>query len=199
MRFDLITPNPPYVMSPPRTDAERLAYREGAWTSDGLVEQVVRDGVQHLTEGGVLQVLANWAHVRDQDWTERLAGWLAGTGCDAHVVQREVLAVYGYVELGRADAGRAGSRDTGRRYAEWLDYFASLDIEAVGVGWLLVHRAGRAEPVVRLEEWPYAVEQPIAPALEAELAAVRLRSEEHTSELQSRQYLVCRLLLEKKK
>src|SRR3712207_8005316 len=28
---------------------------------------------------------------------------------------------------------------------------------------------------------------------------VRLRSEEHTSELQSRQYLVCRLLLEKKK
>src|SRR3712207_8947751 len=34
-----------------------------------------------------------------------------------------------------------------------------------------------------------------------ELQAVRgfLRSEEHTSELQSRQYLVCRLLLEKKK
>src|SRR3712207_4148306 len=29
-------------------------------------------------------------------------------------------------------------------------------------------------------------------------AAVELRSEEHTSELQSRQYLVCRLLLEKK-
>src|SRR3712207_8032559 len=30
-------------------------------------------------------------------------------------------------------------------------------------------------------------------------ARLRLRSEEHTSELQSRQYLVCRLLLEKKK
>src|SRR3712207_6868885 len=30
-------------------------------------------------------------------------------------------------------------------------------------------------------------------------SAGRLRSEEHTSELQSRQYLVCRLLLEKKK
>src|SRR3712207_8985733 len=36
-------------------------------------------------------------------------------------------------------------------------------------------------------------------ALADELAAVPLRSEEHTSELQSRQYLVCRLLLEKKK
>src|SRR3712207_6984812 len=30
-------------------------------------------------------------------------------------------------------------------------------------------------------------------------ARARVRSEEHTSELQSRQYLVCRLLLEKKK
>src|SRR3712207_8487718 len=30
-------------------------------------------------------------------------------------------------------------------------------------------------------------------------AANEIRSEEHTSELQSRQYLVCRLLLEKKK
>src|SRR5258707_3308976 len=40
--------------------------------------------------------------------------------------------------------------------------------------------------------------------LDADLAATGLtlpqyRSEEHTSELQSRQYLVCRLLLEKKK
>src|SRR3712207_7986373 len=31
------------------------------------------------------------------------------------------------------------------------------------------------------------------------VARRRVRSEEHTSELQSRQYLVCRLLLEKKK
>src|SRR3712207_8128310 len=35
-------------------------------------------------------------------------------------------------------------------------------------------------------------------AVDAHLQAA-LRSEEHTSELQSRQYLVCRLLLEKKK
>src|SRR3712207_7995899 len=33
----------------------------------------------------------------------------------------------------------------------------------------------------------------------AQLLEIVFRSEEHTSELQSRQYLVCRLLLEKKK
>src|SRR3712207_7016013 len=36
------------------------------------------------------------------------------------------------------------------------------------------------------------------PSLE-EMNSISIRSEEHTSELQSRQYLVCRLLLEKKK
>src|SRR3712207_9518472 len=38
-----------------------------------------------------------------------------------------------------------------------------------------------------------------APGTGRRASARRARSEEHTSELQSRQYLVCRLLLEKKK
>src|SRR5258707_10896485 len=37
------------------------------------------------------------------------------------------------------------------------------------------------------------------PACRCRLVGCDARSEEHTSELQSRQYLVCRLLLEKKK
>src|SRR3712207_7806002 len=48
------------------------------------------------------------------------------------------------------------------------------------------------------EYWPANIEV----TLDAKLYGVDLgggRSEEHTSELQSRQYLVCRLLLEKKK
>src|SRR5438445_10104063 len=40
---------------------------------------------------------------------------------------------------------------------------------------------------------------PFAPPILAPRCQNRRRSEEHTSELQSRQYLVCRLLLEKKK
>src|SRR5438445_6852580 len=39
----------------------------------------------------------------------------------------------------------------------------------------------------------------LATAHDRRVQARRSRSEEHTSELQSRQYLVCRLLLEKKK
>src|SRR5436305_5609203 len=63
-------------------------------------------------------------------------------------------------------------------------YFGSCDL--VGLG---------AEMQVRIRKG--------APSLTGPLAAQRLgaplRSEEHTSELQSRPHLVCRLLLEKKK
>src|SRR3712207_7099386 len=51
----------------------------------------------------------------------------------------------------------------------------------------------------------YFARKRVAVALEPDLLfayaglLTELRSEEHTSELQSRQYLVCRLLLEKKK
>lgn len=173
-RFDLITANPPYVMSPPGDTAERLTYREGNVVADGLVEHVVRAGAEHLADDGVLQVLANWAHLRGVDWGERLAGWLDGSGCDAHVVQRETLDPYEYVELWLADAGLAGTPTYRERYTRWLDYFAALDIEAVGMGWLVLHRAGHDQPRTTIEDWPYAVEQPIGPALAAELAAVAL-------------------------
>src|SRR3712207_7177958 len=45
---------------------------------------------------------------------------------------------------------------------------------------------------------PHRVEE-AGTRIEARALAAEDRSEEHTSELQSRQYLVCRLLLEKKK
>src|SRR3712207_9227109 len=62
-------------------------------------------------------------------------------------------------------------------------------------------------PLVEHVQVPLAVRRLARPRRAAEhalpvvrrLAPARPRSEEHTSELQSRQYLVCRLLLEKKK
>src|SRR3712207_7944009 len=58
---------------------------------------------------------------------------------------------------------------------------------------------GRKEAEVREEESivPYRVVA--GTGGDARVEAAGKRSEEHTSELQSRQYLVCRLLLEKKK
>src|SRR3712207_1016422 len=54
--------------------------------------------------------------------------------------------------------------------------------------------------ITRLSVTPADVhELSVLPQLLESTRGLAVRSEEHTSELQSRQYLVCRLLLEKKK
>src|SRR3712207_9021341 len=62
---------------------------------------------------------------------------------------------------------------------------------------------GRAKAIVLVDEVGDELVQAVAENLLdsriGQLGAHGARSEEHTSELQSRQYLVCRLLLEKKK
>src|SRR5439155_11656415 len=55
------------------------------------------------------------------------------------------------------------------------------------------------EPVgPQMKVWPVSLRPPPSASL-GSLACSEKRSEEHTSELQSRGHLVCRLLLEKKK
>src|SRR3712207_7393355 len=64
------------------------------------------------------------------------------------------------------------------------------------------HRPAHDEPAQRRQSQQLVEALPVGgiEALAQLLARERaVRSEEHTSELQSRQYLVCRLLLEKKK
>src|SRR3712207_8517931 len=73
--------------------------------------------------------------------------------------------------------------------------FRSLLLLVIGSSLLLLRgRPGEQKNVLVTERG--------VPESESEsvlVAPMRERSEEHTSELQSRQYLVCRLLLEKKK
>src|SRR3712207_8425900 len=68
--------------------------------------------------------------------------------------------------------------------------------EELRVGKREVDRGG-VRVDVDVEEVP--VEEQVSVRDETVRVERRRRSEEHTSELQSRQYLVCRLLLEKKK
>jgi methylase of polypeptide subunit release factors len=160
-RFDLVTTNPPFVISP--GSGERLVYRDSGLPGDELVRSIVSTVHHHLNPGGWCQMLANWEHRAGEAWQERLAGWLHGTGCDAWVVQREVLDTARYVEMWLADAGLHHSPDYGRRYDAWLSWFAEQHVEAIGFGWVNLRRVDREHPVLRLEDWPYDVEQPLGP------------------------------------
>jgi Methylase of polypeptide chain release factors len=177
-RFDLIVTNPPYVISPPRAD--RLIYRDGGFAGDDLMREVVVGAAAQLEPGGYLVVLGNWA-ITDQPWDQRLAEWITPTGCDALVLQREVLDAFEYIELWLADAGLSGRAEYLPRYRQWLDYFADSGIAAVGLGWLVLHRADRERPEVRFEDWPHAVHQPVGTAFAdffASVDAARLPAQE---------------------
>ncbi len=157
--YDLIATNPPFVISP--ATGERLVYRDSGLPGDSVVERIVRGAPAHLNPGGWLQVLANWAVHRDVPWDERVSTWVSD-GCAALVVQREVLDPAAYVELWLKDAGLHGAADYLQRYDAWLAWFDEQDIEGVGFGWINLRKKSGGSTYL---DWPYAVEQPIAPAI----------------------------------
>src|SRR5258707_8835186 len=62
-----------------------------------------------------------------------------------------------------------------------------------------LQRVDHAQHLVEISAGGHRIDQNELDLLVYPMTTGRNRSEEHTSELQSRQYLVCRLLLEKKK
>jgi methylase of polypeptide subunit release factors len=153
-RFDLVVSNPPFVVGP---GAATHTYRDSGRPGDEVCAELVRLAPQLLNPGGTMQFLANWAHVTGEDWADRVAGWLAGTGLSAWVIQREVSDPVAYVNLWLADA--ASGEEAALR-EQWLDWFDANKIEAVGLGLVTVRADGRDDPTVRVEELRQAVDQP---------------------------------------
>ena len=151
-RFDLVVSNPPFVVGP---GAATHTYRDSGRPGDQVCAELVRLAPSLLADGGTMQFLANWAHVAGEDWEDRVNGWLAGTGLDAWVIQREVSDPVAYVNLWLSDAGQ----DPQER-ADWLDWFDAHKIEAVGLGLVTLRAGGHDDPTVRLEDLRQQVEQP---------------------------------------
>nr|WP_134774694.1 methyltransferase [Ornithinimicrobium flavum] len=148
-QFDLVVSNPPFVITPRRPDVPVLEYRDGRQGGDALVAGLVRDVGRHLAPGGIAQLLANWELRAGERWQDRVRGWLAGTGLDAWVVQREEQDVAEYAETWVRDGGhRAGTAGFEQLYAAWLDDFAQRGVERVGFGVITLQR-----PVEEREPW----------------------------------------------
>ncbi len=145
-RFDLVVSNPPFIVGP--GGPARYVYRDSGRAGDAVCAELAAAAPHLLTEGGTMQYLANWLHVTGEPWQERVASWVAGTGLDAWVVQREVTDPMSYVNLWLADAAESDRLLA----AEWLDWFDANKVEAVGFGVVNLRRAGRVDPVVRAED-----------------------------------------------
>lgn len=144
--FDLVVSNPPFVITPRVTGVPEYEYRDGGMIGDALVERFLRAVPQHLTPGGVAQLLGNWESSADGSGLDRVRSWVAD-GMDAWVIQREELSPLAYAELWIRDGGTL-PRDAQftRLLAAWLDDFAARGVTAVGFGYILLRRPDAAAP-----------------------------------------------------
>ncbi len=171
-QFDLIVSNPPFVVSP----GKQHVYRDSGLPGDEISRRVVVDGASRLSAGGLLQALVNWVHRRGQDWRERAASWVAGTGCDAWLIQRETQDPAEYVELWLRDSGDVATPGYRAAYDAWLGWFEDHDVEAIGFGWVALRRADASARQVVVEDWPHAVHMPLGDTIAGHFnAAATLR------------------------
>lgn len=173
--FDLVVSNPPFVVGPgPGADGTGLDYRDSGLAGDEVSRRLLSGLPALLAEDGTAQLLANWELHADQAWDERLAGWIAGTGCDAWVWQREVVDPARYVTLWLRDAGLEAD-DPGylAAYDQWLDWFEAAKVAGVGMGLVTLRRSGSAHPVVVCEDVPQAMQLPVGDHVEGWLSRAR--------------------------
>ncbi|MGI8414678.1 MAG: methyltransferase, partial [Nakamurella sp.] len=135
-RFDLIVSNPPFVIG---AGDQQYSYRDSGMVGDAICERIVRQAPEHLNPGGTAQLLANWLVFGDDDWRLRVGEWVASTGCDAWVVQREFADPTQYVSVWLADAGEDKAA-AARRGGEWLDWFIEHDVRGIGMGLITLRR-----------------------------------------------------------
>ena len=166
--FDLVVANPPFVVSDGTGGGDPYTYRDSGRPGDDACATLIRQLPRVLAPGGSAHLLANWLIAAPsaqswavRDWAERVDSWLADTGCDAWVWQREIVEPADYVRLWLRDAGLTPDRaEWAARYDAWLDWFAAQRVAAVGMGFVSMWRTGTSNPVRVLEDVPQAIDLP---------------------------------------
>lgn len=147
-KFDLILSNPPFFITP---QADYL-FCDNPMELDSLCRRLVKEGPAYLNEDGYMQMLCEWAKIKDQPWEERIAEWLEQTGCDAWVMKGVTQDPEEYAQHRIRETSLDTSEDDAR-YAEYMGYYRHRRVEAIHSG-LIVMRRRSGQNFVRIEEVP---------------------------------------------
>jgi methylase of polypeptide subunit release factors len=147
-QFDRVVSNPPFVITPRVADIPAYEYRDGGMAGDDVVAAFVTGVGEHLTPGGIAQLLGNWETRTDADGVtqtglERVRAWVESSPVplEAWVIERESLDPLSYAELWVRDGGTLpGTPGFMRLVDAWLDDFAARGVTEVGFGYILLRR-----------------------------------------------------------
>ena len=133
--FDLIVCNPPFIIGP----SSDFTYRDNPLELDQFCRVLARESAGYLSEGGHLQMLAEWVETGKQTARERVAEWVDGLGCDAWVLRGTPKSPGRYVAGRLTDLSGADYRPA-TSYEDWLSYFEERDVRAINPGMLVLRR-----------------------------------------------------------
>jgi SAM-dependent methyltransferase len=139
--FDLVVSNPPFVISPER----RYAYRDSVLPGDEVCRKIVREVPSVLAEGGICQILCNWAVRKGEEWRERLKEWFPETGCDAWILAADSTEASVYASTWIRHTELRETDKYARQFEEWMEYYENIGLEKVWFGFIMMRkRAGGA-------------------------------------------------------
>ncbi len=173
-RFDLVVSNPPFVITPRSIAGAGYEYRDAGLVGDDLVSRLITTVGQVLRPGGVAQLLGNWEDREGEGWADRVTGWLADSGLDGWIVQRELQDPAEYAETWIRDAGQHLGKDADELYAAWLADFAARGVLGIGFGLVTLRRpldAAQRPLLRRVEERRSGPGLPTGSEVTAALAA----------------------------
>jgi SAM-dependent methyltransferase len=147
-RFDLILSNPPFFITP----KQDYMFCENSMELDGLCRRLVKEAPDHLNEGGYLEMLCEWAQIKDQPWEERIAEWLHGSHCDAWVMKGLTQDPSEYAQH-RIRETMPNPENDARLYDGYMTYYRERGVEAIHGG-LVVMRRRSGINWARIEEVP---------------------------------------------
>ena len=141
-RFDLITSNPPFVLTPPAVREAGLPLMEYRDAGGPILPALVAGLGEHLEPGASAVMLGNWEHRGAGSWRDAVAAWLP-EGLDAWILERELQDPVEYAPMWLRDGGLTPERDPEAFDAAleaWIDDFEARDVRCIGFGYLIVHR-----------------------------------------------------------
>ncbi|MGW0179986.1 DUF7782 domain-containing protein [Nocardia sp. NPDC003345] len=157
-RFDRVVANPPFVVGPARIEH---TYRDSGLALDGASELVISRTPELLAPGGTAAMLSAWVHREDQDWRQRVSGWLPDHGIDAWVVQRDIADPALYVGTWLRDAGAdPRGREAQERAETWLRAFDEAGVTGIGFGFVYL-RAHDGPTELLAEDLTHGFDDPL--------------------------------------
>ncbi|MGW1741814.1 DUF7782 domain-containing protein [Nocardia sp. NPDC001965] len=157
-RFDQVVANPPFVVGPARIEH---TYRDSGLALDGASELVISGVPELLAPGGTGAVLAAWVHSEEQDWRQRVSGWLPAHGIDAWVVQRDIADPALYVGTWLRDAGLdPRGPEAQQRADEWLTALEQAGVTGIGFGFVYL-RSVDAPTELLAEDLAHGFDDPL--------------------------------------